>query len=368
MKKELKSPLKLGKSMPSAVILSILIHAGLFLVAGMLVVFTVHKVREPEFEAPKPVEKPKIKLKKPKVRLKKSSKPKSTTRIVTRNNRANMPDIELPEMSGLGDGIGDGVGGGFDMMPDLEEISVFGSGQTIGNDFQGTLYDLKRNRRGEASMDKISFQEILADYCRKGWRESLLHKYYRAPNNLYTTHFMIPPIVSPVAPDRFGSPETESYFFFLKYTGKLVYSEDIRFRFWGTGDAYVCVNVDGKEVLVNGWIGRLRYLNHWQTKATTNSDRFYLGNMLMKVGDWIELKAGEAVDMQVLFGEWVGGQVACMLLVEVDGVEYPTSSQGGPLLPAFKTEEFTLDQLEEIYKYLPEGECTLTNGPVFRDF
>ena len=54
--------------------------------------------------------------------------------------------------------------------------------------------------------------------------------------------------------------------------------------------------------------------------------------------------------------------------VQVEGVEYPISSQGGPLLPAFKTEPFTQDMLDEIYKLLPEGECDLTGGPIFRDF
>jgi len=43
---------KINKGMPSAVVLSILIHAALFLLAGLLVVFTVQKVKEPEFEAP----------------------------------------------------------------------------------------------------------------------------------------------------------------------------------------------------------------------------------------------------------------------------------------------------------------------------
>jgi len=70
----------------------------------------------------------------------------------------------------------------------------------------------------------------------------------------------------------------------------------------------------------------------------------------------------------VLFGEYAGGTMTGMLLVEVDGVEYPRNRHGGPLLPAFKTEEFSRDQLEEIRKYLPENECSLTTGPVFRDY
>ncbi|RKX38169.1 MAG: hypothetical protein DRP64_16120, partial [Verrucomicrobia bacterium] len=145
MKRLIKKSQKVGKGMPSAVLLSILIHAALFLLAGMLVVFTVVKKEEKKFVPPQAVERPKMKLRKPKVKVRKSSKPKPTTRIVTKVNRASMPDIQLPEISGMSDGLAGGLGG-FDMMPDFDEVSVFGGGQSIGNDFEGTLYDLKRDR------------------------------------------------------------------------------------------------------------------------------------------------------------------------------------------------------------------------------
>ena len=125
-----KRGVKTTKGTPSAVLLSILIHAALFLLAGTLVVFTVVKKREVEFEPPKAVERPKMKLKKPKVKIKKTSRPKPTQRIVTKLDRASMPDIQLPEMSGMGEGLGDAVGG-FDMLPDLSEASYFGTGQSI---------------------------------------------------------------------------------------------------------------------------------------------------------------------------------------------------------------------------------------------
>ncbi len=370
MKRLFKKNGGITKGMPHAVGLSILIHAALFFLAGLLVVFTVVKKEEKKFVPPKAVERPKMKLRKPKVKVKKNTKPKPTTRIVTKMNRAIMPDIQLPEMSGMTAGLGGGVGG-FEMMPDLEETSVFGGGQSIGNDFVGQLYDLQRDRQGGvATMDREEFRARIDRFVLGGWKESDLSRYYRAPDKLFTTHFIIPPIPSPMAPDVFGAPETESFFFFVKYKGKLVYPEDIRFRFWGTGDAYSMVRVDGKEVFLAYWPfhhDRDGYFYWWESDSADNL-KYYLGNQVMTVGDWIELKAGEPVDMEVLFGEWVGGQVACMLLVEVDGVDYPQTRQGGPLLPAFKTEEFTRDQIEEIWKYLPKGECSLTNGPVFRDF
>ncbi|MEN8255054.1 MAG: hypothetical protein ABFR33_06245 [Verrucomicrobiota bacterium] len=147
MKKRVVKNKKWCRGMPSAVLLSIVIHVALFLLAGMLVVFTVVKKEEKRFEPPKAVERPKMKLKKSKVKVKKTSRPKPTTRIVTKMNRASMPDIQLPEMSGMGEGFGGGIGG-FDMMPDLGEVTIFGGGQSIGNDFVGTFYDFKRDRSG----------------------------------------------------------------------------------------------------------------------------------------------------------------------------------------------------------------------------
>ncbi|VGO22290.1 hypothetical protein [Pontiella sulfatireligans] len=356
------------KGAPSGFVVSLLVHAAAFLLAGMLVVFNVVKKEEKKFVPPKAVERPKMNLKKPKVKVRKSSKPKPTTRIVTRVKRASMPDIQLPEMSGMGDGLAGGIGG-FEIMPDLSQVSVFGGNQSIGNDFEGRFYDLKRDRRGGTiSMEQDPYMTIVGKLAREKMKESLLGRYYRAPNKLFTTHFMIPPITSPMAPDVYGSPETASFFFLVKYTGKLVYKDDIRFRFWGTGDAYCVVTVDDETVLINGWDGRLDYLTHWTSPEPGQSDQYFCGNQLMKVGEWIDLKAGEPKDMKVIFGEYTGGQMGIILLVEVEGMEYPKSRQGGPILPAFKTEEFSRDMLEEIYKLLPEGECVLTNGPVFRDF
>jgi len=110
-----------------AVLGSCAVFSLLFLLSGMLVVFTVVKKEERCFSPPKVVERPKMKLKKPKVKVAKTSKPKPTTRIVTKVNRASMPDIQLPEMSGMGDGLASGIEG-FDMMPEFEEVSYFGSG------------------------------------------------------------------------------------------------------------------------------------------------------------------------------------------------------------------------------------------------
>jgi len=374
MKKSKKKKEKVVKGTPTAVLISILIHIGLFLLAGMFVVFTVVKQKEVEFEPPKPVERPKMKLKKPKVKIKKSSKPKPTTRIVTKVQKASMPDIQLPEMSGMGEGLGAGIGG-FDLMPDLGEVSVFGSGQTVGNDLVGTFYDFKQDRTGRpVPMDRDMYKDLLMRFARDGWKASDLARYYQSPKKLYATTIMVPTVLSSLAPKAFDEPDIGGWCWAVLYKGQLVYKDDITFRFWGNGDDIMLIRVNGKMVLNACWHnsrGTGAYGTHfvdlWQS-SSPDSWRYYMGNNTATVGDWITLKAGEPQEIEILIGEEPGGGFCAMLAVQVQGVEYPKNRQGGPILPAFKTAEPSHDLLDAIYKDLVPDEVSLTNGPVFCDY
>ncbi len=349
--------------------LSILIHVALFLLAGMLVVFTVVHKEEKKFVPPKAVERPKMKLRKPKVKVKKTSKPKPTTRIVTKVKRASMPDIQLPEMSGMTDGLAGGIGG-FDMMPDLDEVGVFGSGQSIGNDFVGTFYDFKRDQSGRTiPMSWDSFLHELKEFVHKDWRPSTISRFYRSPKKLYATTFMVPSTLSMLAPTAFGEPDTLGYFWAVHYKGQLVYPEDITFRFRGEADDIMLVRVDGKLVLVGcilqpGHVDFSRDIApRWQSHSADS--RKHNG---FEVGDWISLKAGEPLDMEVLIGEVPGGVFRAKLVVEVKGVEYEENIRGTPIFPVFKTSELTRDLHESIVANLMEELVNLTNGPVFCDY
>ncbi|MEN8255166.1 MAG: SHD1 domain-containing protein [Verrucomicrobiota bacterium] len=376
MKRLFKKKQKIVKGMSSAVLLSIAIHAALFFLAGMLVVFTVVKKREVEFEPPKAVERPKMKLKKPKVKIKKTSKPKPTTRIVTKMNRASMPDIQLPEMSGMGEGLSGGIGG-FEIMPDFSVEGLFGGEQSIGNDFVGTFYDLQRGRNGRpALMDPGKFIQEMRRFVQSGWDTSRLSRYYRSQKKLYTTTFAIPPVQSVLAPQAFGEPEASSYCFAVHYEGELVHREDIKFRFWGLGDDILIVRVNG-EIVLNAPYPRTTYMSEWDTGMLTpgwqtssaKSRSHWLGCELSVVGDWIELKGGESKDMEVLIGEVPGGLFQAMLVVEVEGEEYERSpDRSGPILPIFKTAVSSIDLVETIHADLDPNDACVTNGPVFCDY
>ena len=366
MKRSKNKEKKVTKGAPTAVLLSIAIHAGLFFLAGLLVVFTVVKKEEQKFEPPKAIDRPKMKLKKPKVKVKKSSKPKPTTRIVTKMNRANMPEIQLPEMSSMGDGLGGGMVGGFDMMPDLEEVSIFGSGMSVGNDLEGTFYDFKRNREGNKHMVALGegdFKNAVEKFIRKDWKTSTLGRYYRSPNTLYTPAIMVGEVKSMLGPWAFNEPDTAGYFYMLHYKGQIVHQDGGRFRFWGMGDNFMLVRVNGKVVFDFG----NQYTRAWDGKRSKMSS-YHMAYWPAWYGSWIDLEPGVALEMEVIFGEYTGGLTAAMLCIEEDGVEYPSNLEGGPMLPVFKTAELTRDQVDAIYEYLNEDHYSVTNGPIFSDY
>ena len=372
MKRKTKKDGKTIKGTPTAVLLSIVIHAVLFVLAGMFVVFTVVKQKEVEFTPPKAVERPKMKLKKPKVRVKKSTKPKPTTRIVTKVKKASMPDIQLPEMSGMAEGLGGGIGG-FDMMPDLEDVTIFGNGQSIGNDFVGTFYDFKRDRSGRPiPMSWDNFLMALKNFVKSGWKPSSIARYYHSPKKLYATTFMMPAMLSTIAPSAFGEGDTLGYFWMAHYKGKLVcpaaYTNGITFRFRGVADDILVVRVDGRIVL-SGCIkvGPVDFSRDivplWQSHSADS--RKYNG---FEVGDWITLEPGKPLDMEVMIGEVPGGAFSAELVVEVKGEKYERNIRGSPIFPIFKTAELSRDLHESIVSYLMEGLVNLTNGPVFSDY
>jgi hypothetical protein len=357
------------KGAPSGFMISLLIHAVAILLAGMFIVFNVQQKEEKKFVPPKPVERPKMKLKKPKVKVKKTAKPKPTTRIVTKVKRASMPDIQLPEMSGMADGLSGGIGG-FELTPDLSEVTLFGGGQTIGNDLVGTFYDFKRDRKGRPiPMDETQFLDELSKFSRSSWRRSKLSRFYRSPKKLYSTCVMMPPVRSSVAPAAFGEGDTVGYAWMVLYEGQLVHPEGLQFRFWGMGDDVMAVRVDNKVVLNASWPGDTETLiaGSWLSDSA-DTRKYQLGNNMSVVGDWITLEPGIPLDMEVMIGEVPGGTFSSLLVVEVKGEQYERNRQDCPILPMFKTSEPTHELIDAISEHLVAGEAAITNGPIFRDY
>ncbi len=353
-------------------VVSILFHAGLFLLAGVLVIFTILPPPPVEFEPPPKVKVPKMPLKKLQVKMKKPTKPKSTAKITAVIPKLDLHEIQFPDLASSGIGAGLSDGGevvGFGDMPVFDDDGIFGKKTSIGNDLEGTLYDLKRTRSGNLKMiDHEGYCAILRKFILGGWKKSSLASYYRSPTKLYNTHIMFPPVHAQRAMDMFGVPEMESYHFCLHYKGKIVHKEAITFRFRGVGNAFMAVNVDGKEVFLsrNGF-SALPGAFTW-TSSHPDTGKYHLGNRVASVGEWITLEPNVPVDMNVVFGDMQGDIFSAMLVVEVKGEKYERNREGAPILPMFRMEELSRDQREDIEIFLIEDQVCLTNGPVFNDY
>jgi hypothetical protein len=368
---------KINKGAPSGLVVSLAFHALAFFIAGLFVVFTVVNKAEPEFEPPPQIERPKMKLKKPKVKVRKSSNPKPSSRIVAKVKTKQMPEIQLPDLEGVGEGLlgGSGFGGGELLdLPDIEELSVFGATASIGSDFVGTFYDPKRLHSGNNSSmankkeGGDEFVALLYKFLKRGMDESVLSKYYSSPKKLYTTTFAMPVNLSLMAPTAFGSPETVGCMWLVHYKGKLVYHEDIKFRFHAAADDLLSVMVDGEYVIQYNHNNRVPDTSYLDTIWYNSTVPYPIGLRFAVVGDWIELKAGVSKDMEVTIAETPGGNFQAILCVEVEGVDYPKNKRGGPILPLFKTSPVSLDLADAISSMSYADDFSMFGGPVFCDY
>lgn len=359
--------------------ISLLVHIGIGLLATT-VFLAVKNHEEPVVFVPAAVRPPvELDLIKPKVNISESSKPaRQLTRIAVAHDTMDRPQVELPALGRMGTDLSDGLNGGGVVMsglPDLGDLPHFGDPRTIGNDLEGTFYDFRRDRRGRPIiMDPSQCIDVLSEFVRRGWKKSVLARYYQSPNTLYTTTIAIPPVQSALGPLAFGEPETGSYCYGILYEGELVHEDDITFRFWGLGDDVMVVAVDG-EVVLNGFYPRNgnehdteRITPHW-TSNDPKAREYWLGIQRSNIGDWITLEGGKPRDLKILIGEIPGGLFQALLTVEVKGETYPRNPEdNGPTLPLFKTSELTLDMIDAIHIGTNPGDLCATNGPVFRDY
>jgi hypothetical protein len=372
MKRLIRKTKGLIRGAPVAVVLSAVIHLILISIAGGLVIFSVVQRQEKKFVPPPPVERPKIDLKKPRVRVKKTARPKTSQRIVSKSRQA-MPDIQLPEISSMTAGLSGGIGG-FEMMPDPSELTMFGGKKStaIGNDLEGTFYALGLDRRGrDTGMSREKNVEVLRRFTDSGWNPNALAQFYRAPQKLYATQVFIPPVSSAYGPEQFGmgfGREFDPIHWCVHYKGKIAHKEGGRFRFAGMGDDVLLVRLDGKTVLNANWDGpngTWSKVSAYRNPKDKDDLAYFMGHGQMAFGEWFDLEPGVPVDMEVLIGEIPGGVYAAMLLVQQEGVDYPEKQDGGPILPIFKTAETPEHVKEQIQYTLIEGEADLNSDLMF---
>jgi hypothetical protein len=158
------------------------------------------------------------------------------------------------------------------------------------------------------------------------------------------------------APKAFGVENVvKPSYWVIHYKGQVVPPADGTYRFVGNFDDLLVVAVNRKVVL-EGNRPDTRFPRLGWKEAADKGPKV-AANDLAKYGDWVDLKANQPVDLDILIGERPGGQFHGVLLYEKKGEAYPRNAKGQAILPLFQTAESPLDEPGRFLTDRPPWKC-----------
>lgn len=266
---------------------------------------------------------------------------------------------------GLGDGdgvggAGEGGGGGF------------GTTGALPGALSGRLYDFKKGPDGTKVNYNIAnpadFFDRVNRLQKSRFSEGALGRYFQAPNLLNLSHLMIPLSPASEGPKHFGAEGViEPSGWIAHYEGKVVAPRDGSFRFSGIGDDYVVVMVNGKmRLMASRPDTQQSVVGRWTpTEPVGKHLGPFQNDAHLVYGDWIKMRKGEVLELDLVIGERPGGMLGFILQVEEKGRDYREASNGRPVLPLFTTRPFSAEEVETMRGQLGSYEVEWEDVPVF---
>jgi len=279
--------------------------------------------------------------------------------------------VELPSMDfgdamdfGAGwDGGGGGTGSG--------SSTGFGSSTAIVGGLRGRLYDFKQDHQGRPVNINLDFgnpgpyADRVVAIQKARFADSAFSKIFKAPQELSLTQVAIAKTPATEGPKFFNAEnDIQPRGWLAHYSGRIASPRNITFRFVGAGDDYLAVFIDGNRRLDGSWPEVHNITRERWNPATFGSYPSSIGTDLI-AGDWITLRAGQEVQLDLALGERPGGQVGFILLVEEKGVSYKTAANGRPILPLFATQPFSPEARAEITASFGDFPIEWENVPIF---
>jgi hypothetical protein len=217
-----------------------------------------------------------------------------------------------------------------------QDDSVFGRSERRAATLIGIFYDLKQTQRREPIPDFAkTYAPSLDEFLISGFDEALLNRFFRAATPLYTTQFAIPMMNANGAPKAFGvDGVVKPSYWVVHYKGQVAPPADGIYRFVGNFDDLLIVAIN-RKVILDGSRPDTKFPRLGWTEPADKGPKVAI-NTLSKYGDWIELKAGQPVDIDILIGERPGGQFHGVVLYQKKGETYPVNERGQAVLPLFQ--------------------------------
>ena len=269
--------------------------------------------------------------------------------------------------------------------------TLFGFSEKMGGELEGTMYDLKLKADGKkpSGVTDRNFAEVVKKIISNRFRPSVLGEYYRVEKKFFETSFFIPLRSALDAPEAFGvKGKVKPNNFIIHYKGSLAAPEDGEYRFVGLGDDAIIVLVSGIVRLDATFSPLVSYTDRKDREGPDGFDFFPItkdGKLdesrrdwsKLRQGDWIRMKAGVPLSMDVVLVEQgdpnaeMGGSYGFVLCIEKRGVEYPVYKKGKvsrPILPLFCLDELDSNRLKIIRENKEKLEIDVKNAPIFGAF
>lgn len=295
---------------------------------------------------------------------------------------------------GRGDGTGMGIGAGFasGLSDGKGTKNPFGMASLDRNALVGTFYDLKQTSdRKPTEMTDDEMRIELRDIVRRGFKEKVFDKYYKAPRTLYQNKLHIPIMPADGAPAAFEcEKEVQPKRWIVAYRGAVQAPKSGRFRFVGASDDLLVVRFNNRPVFDYGYtiagtgthgFGRsnemegtkenvelakeIRKLTPMQVPISfykyTQTPKYNKDIGGMAIGPEFEVKEGETYPIEIMIGEIPGGFFSVSLLIEEIGANYEKDPGGSPILPLFR-----LDNSQPSPDLKGEAPPFDPNGPVWK--
>lgn len=238
---------------------------------------------------------------------------------------------------GIGGGLGDGTANPFGILE--------------GTGVSGTFYDFKRDKSGDPPKERnvMSYTDIIKEFCSgMQWGPPRKTDPFVSKTKLIAKAFAYPGIPDTDAGKAFNSPETKPGMWVAHYTGDVTFNgKSGRYRLIGWGDNCLVIGFNGRIALDasdHNYTGKKREdlgLINVKGKASAVFVR----------GDWIDLKFGQTVRLDVLIGDQGGIFSAGAFIESEDGKPYQLES-GIPKLPMLAVTPLS-DTDKQIYDFLP---------------
>jgi hypothetical protein len=259
-----------------------------------------------------------------------------------------------------GGGGGGGTGGG-----------GFGSTGARPGALEGHLYDFKQKPDGTAIpynlSDRAEFVDRVVKLQRSNFSAASLKRHFRAPNSLFLNHLAIPLSDASSGPEFFGAKDSiKPSGWMAHYRGKIRVPKNGSYRFVGLGDDYIGVFLDGRMRLAACW-GDIQEMidGRWEPSEPTGKHQSPFSGMRLVYGDWVKMKAGDVIDLDLAIGERPGGKVGFVLMIEEKGVDYRKAADGRPILPLFTTGPVSEEERKRITGDFGAWEFEWEKVPVF---